>query len=64
MKKCKSSIALMLEVRKTWHINPRTRVHDNDTKKDIKKQRQNVKKSCREYHKDIPQDFLFGFIQP
>lgn len=59
MKKRKSTIDLMLESRRTWTINPITRVHDNNTKKDIKKQRQNGKKSCREYVKDTPQDFYF-----
>lgn len=34
-------------IRNTWQINPRTRVHDNDIRKNKKKERQLAQKEVR-----------------
>jgi hypothetical protein len=47
MKKRKSTYELMKEIRKSWDINPRTRVQDNELK-NKKKRRQEEKKIVRE----------------
>lgn len=57
MKKQKTTLALMLATRRSWYINPVTRVHDQQKKKDIKKIRNENKKSCRSYFKQDLQDF-------
>lgn len=41
-------------IRNTWQINPRTRVHDNDIRKNKKKQRQLVQKELGDLMKTIP----------
>ena len=43
MKKKKSTYELMKEIRKSWDINPRTRVQENDIR-NKKKRRQEEKK--------------------
>lgn len=48
MKNKKTSYDLMKEVRGTWNINPITRVHDNDSKKNKKKDRQEAKNMCKQ----------------
>ena len=35
-------------IRNTWQINPRTRVHDNDIRRNKKKQRQLAQKELRD----------------
>ena len=40
-------------IRNFWHINPRTRVHDNDPRKSQKKSRQSIKNALKKG------DFLF-----
>lgn len=57
MKKKKTYTELVLEVRRSWRMNPVTRIHDSGAK-DVKKQRRNAKKSCRSYMNDGLQDFL------
>ena len=47
----KKNIDLMLQIRNSWTINPSTRVHDNNSKKNKKKSRQQGKKIAREYDK-------------
>ncbi len=43
MKKKKGTYELMKEIRKSWDINPRTRIQENETK-NKKKRRQEEKK--------------------
>jgi len=38
----------IIQHRNMWGINPRTRVHDNDIKRNIKKQRREGKKAAKE----------------
>lgn len=59
MKKPKTYTELYFEVRRSWQMNPVTRVHDSKIKKDMKKQRRDAKKSCKSYLNDSLQDFLF-----
>ena len=47
MKKRKNNIELMKEIRGTWTLNPVTRVHDTNNKKDIKKERRQGKNFCK-----------------
>jgi hypothetical protein len=47
MRKKKSTYELMKEIRKSWDINPRTRVQENELK-NKKKRRQDEKKIVRE----------------
>lgn len=47
MKKKKSNFELMKEIRGTWTLNPVTRVHDNNIKKNIKKERRQGKNLCK-----------------
>lgn len=54
-KKCKTSVELMMEVRREWNINPRTRIKENELK-DKKKNRQKGKKVSRGYD-------TYGFCQ-
>ena len=46
MKKKKSTIDLLKEIRNSWVINPRTRVQENDLK-NKKKRRQEEKKLAK-----------------
>ncbi|MFZ5988709.1 MAG: hypothetical protein ACOYWZ_16500 [Bacillota bacterium] len=48
MKEKKTSIELMKEIRGTWEINPATRVHDNDIRRNKKKDRQDAKNICKQ----------------
>ena len=41
-------------IRNTWQINPRTRVHDNDIRRNKKKQRQLAQKELRDLLKAKP----------
>lgn len=41
-------------IRNTWQINPRTRIHDNDIRKNKKKERQLAQKEIRNLMKDKP----------
>ena len=53
MKKSKKgNLELMHELRGSWTINPRTRVHDNNPKRNIKKQRQDASKIENEVMKE------------
>ena len=63
MKRQKSFVDLVLETRRTWSLNPVTRVHDSNNKKGIKKQRMQGKKSCRDHYNSSLQDFLFAKIR-
>jgi len=47
MKKKKTMYDLMKEIRKTWSINPKTRVREDETK-NKKKRRQQEKKMIRD----------------
>lgn len=47
MKKKKNNFELMKEIRGTWTLNPVTRVHDNNIKKNIKKERRQGKNLCK-----------------
>jgi hypothetical protein len=47
MRKKKTAYDLMKEIRKSWSINPRTRVQENEMK-DKKKRRQEEKKIVRD----------------
>lgn len=46
-KRMKTSLELMKEVRSQWSINPVTRVHDNDIRKNIKKMRSESRKTVK-----------------
>ncbi len=46
-------------LRRTWRINPVTRVHDNDTRKDRKKERRAIKKRLAEELSDSRRPFQF-----
>lgn len=46
-KKAKTSLELMKEVRTEWAINPVTRVHDNDIRKNTKKMRREARKTVK-----------------
>lgn len=37
-----------IKVRRSWNINPRTRIHDNNIKKNIKKSRQEARIDLKE----------------
>lgn len=52
-KKKKSTLDLMQEIRGTWSINPRTRVHDNNERKNGKKIRQKSRITVKEALKDF-----------
>lgn len=41
-------------IRNTWQINPRTRIHDNDIRRNKKKQRQLAQKELRDLLKTKP----------
>lgn len=47
-KRAKTSLELMQEVRNTWTIDPRTRVHDNNTRNDRRKRREEGRKASRD----------------
>lgn len=53
-------------IRNTWQINPRTRVHDNDIRKNKKKFRQMAKKELqnlvKQNQKTSPQKDWFSFL--
>ena len=59
MKKKKTSLDLMREIRTTWSINPRTRVHDNDIRKSKKKMRSEGKKETKKALGDDPKSFFY-----
>jgi len=46
-KKIKSNAELAKEIRGVWNINPVTRVHDDNLKKDKKKLRLRSRKICK-----------------
>ncbi len=58
MKKKKTSLDLMREIRTTWIINPRTRVHDNDIRKNKKKMRSVGKKESKKALGNDPKSFF------
>ena len=58
MKKRKTSLDLMREIRTTWTINPRTRVHDNDVRKSKKKMRSEGRKETKKALGDDPKSFF------
>lgn len=59
MKK-KTSLDLMREIRTTWSINPRTRVHDNDIRKSKKKMRNESRKVIKKALGDDPKSFFMS----
>jgi len=64
MKKKKTSLDLMREIRTTWSINPRTRVHDNDIRKSKKKMRSEGRKETKKALGDDPKSFFILEILP
>jgi hypothetical protein len=58
MRKKKTSLDLMKEIRTTWSINPITRVHDNDIRKSKKKLRNEGKKETKKALGEDPGAFL------
>lgn len=62
-KKMKTSLELMKEVRSEWLINPVTRVHDNDTRKNIKKVRSESRKTVKKALSDDSRE-LFSYLRP
>ncbi len=62
MKKKKTSLELMQEIRTTWSINPRTRVHDNDIRKNKKKLRSEGKKESKKALGDGPKSFFYALV--
>lgn len=48
----KSNLELMRGLRGSWTINPRTRIHDNNPKRNKKKQRQDAGKIEKEVMKE------------
>ena len=59
MKKKKTSLDLMKEIRTTWSINPITRVHDNDVRKNKKKMRSSGRKETKNALGEDPGAFYF-----
>lgn len=59
MKKKKTSLDIMREIRTTWTINPRTRVHDNDIRKNKKKLRNEGRKETKKALGDDPKSFFY-----
>ncbi len=51
----KNNIELVLQSRNSWGINPRTRVHDNNIRKNKKKLRQEGKKISKGFDKPFDQ---------
>jgi len=47
-----------IKVRRTWTINPRTRLHDEDKRMKTKKSRQNkrqiIREAMKEYNSSLP----------
>lgn len=60
MRKTKTSLDLMREIRTTWVINPRTRVHDNDIRKNKKKSRNEGKKEAKKALGDGSKSFFYA----
>ena len=46
------------KTRHTWSINPVTRVHENDPKRNTKKERQKSKMLLKKAHEDAPFEFV------
>ena len=61
-KQCKTSIELVMGIRREWTINPRTRVQSNELK-DKKKIRQKGKKESRGSYEPRLSNFLDILIQ-
>ena len=53
----KNNIELIHQSRNAWTINPRTRVHDNNIKRNKKKLRQEGKKICKGKSLNNSRDF-------
>lgn len=49
MKRKIKTTDVMSKSRKTWSINPKTRVHENDARKNKKKDRQSARSELKEY---------------
>jgi hypothetical protein len=47
----KTTTDLILQSRNTWGMNPRTRVHDNNIKRNKKKLRREGRKIARNYER-------------
>jgi hypothetical protein len=62
MRKKKTQLDLMQEIRTTWSINPRTRVHDNDSRKNKKKVRSEGRKAVKEALGDKPKSFFYASV--
>lgn len=58
MKKKKTSLDLMREIRTTWSINPRTRIHDHDISKNKKKLRSEGRKETKKALGEDPKSFF------
>lgn len=62
MKRKKTSLDLMKEIRTTWSINPITRVHDNDIRKNKKKMRNEGRKASKKALEEEPKSFFYAFF--
>lgn len=49
MKRKIKTADVISKTRRTWNINPNTRVHNNDSRKNKKKDRQAAKSQLKEY---------------
>lgn len=49
-------------IRRIWRINPVTRVHDNGTRRDAKKERQAIKRRLAEEMRDDRRPFAVGTL--
>lgn len=58
MKKKKTQLDLLQEIRATWSINPITRIHDNDLKKNKKKMRSEGRKAVKKALGEEPKSFF------
>lgn len=59
VKKRKTSLDLMKEIRTVWTMNPVTRVHDNDIRKSKKKMRSEGKKEIKKALGNDPKSFFY-----
>lgn len=62
MKRKKTTLDLMQEVRRTWTMNPITRVHDNDIRKNRKKDRRQARDAAKKALREQPQSFFDAFF--
>ena len=55
-------------IRRVWRMNPVTRVHDNDIRKNRKKERQTIKKrlaeELKEHRRPLIMEYSFALADP